>query len=389
MKKSFMLKLFVSAFIVLMLVGVIAQPALAKEATFNLSLYHGINGKRIGLSEDLPVDVYIYRDGFIYAYVLSFTYMDRYDAQFPPGRYLIKFYSQELGKFVDSMTVGPVDISEGAEFRMNAQLGVGEEPVVKAKVDGSNLPERGTGYYQGFAKVKIADEDTFAFTVYHGIDGKKLGLSENLPVDISVFRNDELVSYIPNLTFMERVDLSFLPGRYLFKVYVRELGVFVDSLTLGPVDVSEGDIVNMNLQFGKGEEPVSKSKKNSKNLPERGTGYYQGYSKTVVTGEDEFDLSVYHGVDGRELDLSEALPVDVHIYRNGDVVGYIPNFTRGERYSDKLPVGTYTFKVYSHELGKFIDSMTVSSLDLSEGVGLRLSFQLGPSTTPTTVVNYK
>jgi len=40
------------------------QTALASDGTFSVSVYHGIDGRRLGLSQELPVNVWIMKEGY-------------------------------------------------------------------------------------------------------------------------------------------------------------------------------------------------------------------------------------------------------------------------------------------------------------------------------------
>lgn len=110
-----------------------APRALASDGTFNVSVYHGINGKSLGLSKELPVMAYIYRNGDLLATV-PLEFRDRVTTNLPAGNYTIKVFSTELNSFVPSMQVGPVELPEGIMVRMNAQLGAGNTPVIVARV---------------------------------------------------------------------------------------------------------------------------------------------------------------------------------------------------------------------------------------------------------------
>jgi len=112
-----------------------AQTAFASTGTgmFDVSVYHGINGRSLDLSKELPVDITIYKDGNILTVINDFTFKNRIDTQLPAGEYLIEVSSDEAGP-LPSMTVGPVEIPEGAEVRLHARLGEGKTPVIMVKV---------------------------------------------------------------------------------------------------------------------------------------------------------------------------------------------------------------------------------------------------------------
>ena len=110
-----------------------APRALAADGTFNVSVYHGINGKDLGLSKELPVVAHIYLDGNLLAYA-PLEFGQRVTVDLPAGNYEIKVFSTELGAFVPSMQVGPIDLPEGISVRLNAQLGAGNVPTIVARV---------------------------------------------------------------------------------------------------------------------------------------------------------------------------------------------------------------------------------------------------------------
>ena len=110
-----------------------APRALAADGTFNVSVYHGINGRALGLSKELPVEAYIYSNGDLLATV-PLEFGDRVTTNLPAGNYTIKVFSTELGAFVPSMQVGPVELPEGIMVRLNAQLGAGGAPDLVARV---------------------------------------------------------------------------------------------------------------------------------------------------------------------------------------------------------------------------------------------------------------
>lgn len=98
------------------------SPALASDGTFTVQAYHGINGKTLGLSRDLPVNIFIYNgDGYLVGTIYNFTFGERIQTDLPAGTYTIKVESQEAGP-LPSMTVGPVEIPEGVEVRLHARL---------------------------------------------------------------------------------------------------------------------------------------------------------------------------------------------------------------------------------------------------------------------------
>ena len=105
----------------------------AKAAdTFNISVYHGINGTALGLSKELPVTASVYKDGEFLANI-PLEFKDRFTTNLPAGTYTIMVTSAEAGP-LPSMTVGPVFIPEGVEVRLQAQLAAGKTPILNAKI---------------------------------------------------------------------------------------------------------------------------------------------------------------------------------------------------------------------------------------------------------------
>ena len=109
-----------------------APRAKAADGTFNISVYHGINGNSLGLSKELPVIASVYKDGQLIA-TLPLEFKDRFSADLPAGTYTIMVEAVGVGP-VPSMTVGPVAIPADVDVRLNAQLGAGGTPIIKARV---------------------------------------------------------------------------------------------------------------------------------------------------------------------------------------------------------------------------------------------------------------
>lgn len=110
-----------------------AQSVLAATGTFNVSVYHGINGRSLGLSKELPVDISIYKDGELLTVINDFTFKSRLNTDLPAGEYLIMVSSDEAGP-LPSMTVGPVAIPAGAEVELHARLSAGKTPIIAVRV---------------------------------------------------------------------------------------------------------------------------------------------------------------------------------------------------------------------------------------------------------------
>ena len=110
-----------------------AAPAKAADGTWNVNVVHNINGRSLGLSKDLPVNITVYKDGAPLAYLNDFTFKERFAAALPAGEYTIEVFSTELGTIVPSMTLGPVMITEGADLLIRAQLSADKTPVLTVK----------------------------------------------------------------------------------------------------------------------------------------------------------------------------------------------------------------------------------------------------------------
>ena len=201
----------------------------AATNTFNVSVYHGINGRSLGLSHDLPVIAEVYKDGAKLADI-PLSFMDRFSTSLPAGNYLIKVWAVELGAYVDSMQVGPVNLPAGIDVRLKAQLSADKTPIINVRVNGGE---------------QAVHPETFNVAVYHGINGRSLGLSRELPVIAEVYKDGARIAQIP-LSFKDRFSADLMPGSYEIKVWSVELGAYVDSMTVGPVDLPAG--INLALR---------------------------------------------------------------------------------------------------------------------------------------------
>lgn len=122
-----------AAVMVFGLTNVLTQDVRAGTDAFSIQVYHGINGKSLGLSKDLPVEATVELDGQVLA-VLPLSFGDVFETDLPAGTYRITVYSVELGAVLDSMTVGPVEIPAGVDVNLHAKLSGGKTPTIKVKV---------------------------------------------------------------------------------------------------------------------------------------------------------------------------------------------------------------------------------------------------------------
>ncbi len=119
-----------------LLVGFSYTPVEAggKCPTFIAHITHGIDGTRLGLSQELPVVVYVYFGPNLKLLdKIDLKYKESFTAELPRGTYLIKVYSVELQDFVESMTVGPVEVPGCTKVIFQARL-VGGKPVINVIV---------------------------------------------------------------------------------------------------------------------------------------------------------------------------------------------------------------------------------------------------------------
>lgn len=216
----------------LLFAGVFSVPqASANSGEFNVDVAHLINGKDLGLDKELPVDVYI--NGNLA--IPYFTFGERISTSLPAGWYTITVALTD-GTPLPSMTVGPVEIPAGVDVAINARLD-NDTPVLKVKASES-------------LETKVSD-GTFDVRVRHSIDGRTLGLSKALPVN--VFVNGNLA--IPDFKYGDVVDTSLRAGTYTITVSLPD-GTPLPSMTLGPVDLPADADVIINAKLTGDQIPI-------------------------------------------------------------------------------------------------------------------------------------
>jgi len=111
-----------------MALGIVVAPASAQNDEFDISIYHGINGRSLGLTKDLPVDVYV--NGGLAIPGLEFK--DKIETQLPAGEYT--FMVKLAGTDTTVMSFGPAEIPAGADVNVHAKLGAKKTPTLKVRV---------------------------------------------------------------------------------------------------------------------------------------------------------------------------------------------------------------------------------------------------------------
>ncbi len=119
-----------------LLVGFSYTPVEAggKCPTFIAHVTHGIDGTRLGLTQELPVVIYVYYGPNLKLLdKIELKYKESFTAELPRGTYLIEVYSVESNQYIDTMTVGPVEIPGCKKVILQARL-VNDIPVINVIV---------------------------------------------------------------------------------------------------------------------------------------------------------------------------------------------------------------------------------------------------------------
>jgi len=208
-----------------------AQPA-AASSDFNLEVSHLINGNKLGVDRDLPVNVYI--NGALA--IPNFRFGEKVETSLAAGWYTITVFLTD-GTPLPSMTVGPVEIPAGVDVEIKARL-ANETPFLQVKANGSEDTE-------------MANDGTFDVTVRHSINGRSLGLPKDLPVNVYV--NGALT--IPGFEFGDKVQTSLRAGTYTITVSLAD-GTPLPSMTLSNVEIPAGADVIINAKLSADKTPI-------------------------------------------------------------------------------------------------------------------------------------
>lgn len=128
-KRSFLLSLAA------LLVALVATPlSLSAQDTFAITVYHGINGRTLGLEKELPVTAVVMKDGSLLAEV-DLEFKETFAANLPAGLYEIKVKLKGTDTFIDSMAIGPIQIPAGVEVFLRARLSARKTPILDATIN--------------------------------------------------------------------------------------------------------------------------------------------------------------------------------------------------------------------------------------------------------------
>jgi hypothetical protein len=127
MSKFFKLSIFASVLAIAIVFAFSPSPVQADSDTFNLDVFHNINGRSLGLDKELPVDVYA--NG---GYAFTFSFGDSVSLQLPAAEYLIEV--KLAGTDTVVMSLGPVEIPAGVNVAIRATLGAQKTPTLRVVV---------------------------------------------------------------------------------------------------------------------------------------------------------------------------------------------------------------------------------------------------------------
>jgi hypothetical protein len=128
-------KFMMVGLIVAMAFAFVFSSALAKEAngegTFEITVKHRINGAKLGLDPELPVNVNVYKDGEFLAQIPDFRYGDNFSTQLPAGEYFVEVTLADGTPI--GLTLGPVEIPADVRVTVIAKL-TGEGPILEPRI---------------------------------------------------------------------------------------------------------------------------------------------------------------------------------------------------------------------------------------------------------------
>jgi len=205
--------------------------ASASSGDFNLEVAHLINGNKLEVDKDLPVNVYINNK----LAIPDFRFGEKISTSLRAGTYTIAV-SLTDGTPLPSMTVGPVSIPADVDVSIKALL-EDETPILKVKASE--------------AMEEMMSDGTFDVMVRHSIDGRRLGLAKALPVNVYI--NGALA--IPGFEFGDSVSTSLRAGTYTIAVTLTD-GTPLPSMNLGPVELPADADVIINAKLTADKTPI-------------------------------------------------------------------------------------------------------------------------------------
>jgi hypothetical protein len=109
-----------------------AVPVQAAERTFKLTVVHAINGQKIGLAKELPVDIKVYKDGKLRTTITDLKFGEKVTIKkLPAGMYKFEVFHHGTTKIIASMTTSPVLLKGGTIVRVRAVLNYKKVPILK------------------------------------------------------------------------------------------------------------------------------------------------------------------------------------------------------------------------------------------------------------------
>jgi hypothetical protein len=216
----------------LMFVTAFSAPPAAASSNFNLDVAHLINGNKLGVDQDLPVNVYV--NGKLT--IPDFRFGESISTELPAGWYTITVFLTD-GTPLPSMTVGPVEIPAGVDVDIKARLSNDKTPFLQVKA--------------GATEAEMPSNGTFDVTVRHSIDGRSLGLPKALPVNVYI--NGALA--IPGFEYGDKIQTSLRGGTYTITVTLAD-GTPLPSMTLSNVEIPAGADVIINAKLNADKTPI-------------------------------------------------------------------------------------------------------------------------------------
>jgi hypothetical protein len=100
-------------------------------------------------------------------------------------------------------------------------------------------------------------------TFVHAIDGKKLGLSRGMPLEVRVYKGSNTTRFEtePILRYRMRYQIILQPITYRVEVYSKEQRRVISSMTIDALTLKPGDRVVIRFELDASGTPVSSVRK--------------------------------------------------------------------------------------------------------------------------------